>query len=120
MLVLIGAGLGTQTASEVCRIAAHRGWPVGATTAAVGSGYVPASREVSLHRRSMSPRVVVALGLAGVAELDAVRGAGTLITVDADPEAAVHRAADLAGVVAVPAFLDALAGADPGLPEPGR
>ncbi len=62
--------------------------------------------EVSITKRSISPDLVLTLGIADDSPLDAVRAARAIVTVHSDADAAVHQRADL-GIVAAPMDLAA-------------
>jgi electron transfer flavoprotein alpha subunit len=108
VLVVAGTSLDSTALAELTRVAAVRGWSVAGTPGVVSAGRLAPARELSIRKRSLSPRVVVALGLAGSADLDAVRSAGTVVTVDPDRHAEAHSVADLAGVLDCSAFLRAV------------
>lgn len=110
VLLLLGAKADAETVNAATELAAVRDWAIGGTPGTVVAGRLPTSCEVSLRRYPLSPRVVIGLGLAGTGDLDPVRGAATIVTVDGDPAAAVHDHADLAGILSVPELLAAFAG----------
>jgi hypothetical protein len=89
-------------------VARERGWGLAGTTAAVAAGHVPASAELSLRKRSLSPRLIIGIGLAGADDLDAVRGARQVVVVDAAPAVGAAEAADVVGALAPADFFAAL------------
>ncbi|HEY9472642.1 MAG TPA: electron transfer flavoprotein, partial [Mycobacteriales bacterium] len=96
VLVCLGGGTGAAAAGSARELVARRGWELAGTPAAARAGLVPPSREMAVARRSVSPALVVAVDVVEPAELDALRGAGTLVTVG--PDGLVHELADLAVV----------------------
>lgn len=104
VVVCVGDGLSPEDADLARRLASHLGGAFGATSRAVAAGVAPPQLEVGVLKRSIAPLLLLALGVGAADELDAVRGARTIITVDADPDASAHGRADLA-VVAEPADL---------------
>ncbi|HEX5496958.1 MAG TPA: electron transfer flavoprotein [Mycobacteriales bacterium] len=81
VLICLGGGAGAQVAELARGLAARPGWELVGTPAAAGRGLVPPAREMAVARRSLSPALVVALDVGELAELDALRGAGTVVTV---------------------------------------
>jgi electron transfer flavoprotein alpha subunit len=69
---------------------------VGATAAAVRRGIAAPQLEIGVLKRSLAPSLVITLGVADAEPLDAVRGAGTIVTVHRDGDAPAHARADLA------------------------
>lgn len=109
VLLLVGARVDSPSLLAAGRLAAERGWGLGGTTDAIAAGHLPPSVEVSLRKRSLSPRAVIGLGLADAADLDAVRGAQTLVAVDPDPVDQMHHIVDVVGEVSCSDLLAALA-----------
>src|SRR5579859_7624063 len=58
--------------------------------------------------RALAPALVIALGVSGEAPLDAVRGAGTIVTVHPDRDAPAHTRADFAILAEPDELIDAL------------
>ncbi len=109
VLLLAGARLPASDLAHAVQVANSRGWAVAGTAEAVAAGALPASHEVSLRKRTLSPRLVVGLGLAAPEDLAAVRGAAAISTVDPDADAPLHHGADLAAVLPWTDALTALA-----------
>lgn len=99
VVVCVGEDADEETVEAALRLAAATGGALGATPEAVRCGLAPSQLEVGTLTRSLAPRLLVALGVADAGPLDAVRGAGTIVTVHPDPDAAAHDRADLAVVV---------------------
>jgi electron transfer flavoprotein alpha subunit len=73
---------------------------LGATRKVTDQGWLPHSRQIGTTGRAVAPRLFVALGISGAAHHTAgIRGAGSVLAVNADPTAPVFAAAD-AGIVA--------------------
>jgi electron transfer flavoprotein alpha subunit len=94
------------------------GAELGATRKVTDKGWLPRARQIGITGRSIAPRLYVALGLAGkFNHTVGVRGAGTVLAVNTDPEALIFACSD-AGIVGdwrdvlpllVPALADARA-----------
>lgn len=103
-VVYVGEGLDAEGVEQARRLAAAMDGSLGATAAAVRKGLVPRQLEVGVLKRSMSPPLVLALGMEEAEDLNAVRGARQLVTVGPDGDASVHGRADLA-IISEPAEL---------------
>lgn len=104
VVVCVGEELGEEEVDLARRLAEALEGSVGATEGAVASRSLAPQLEIGVLKRSMSPLLVLALGVRDEQELDAVRGARRLVTVHADEDASAHGRADLA-VIADPAEL---------------
>jgi electron transfer flavoprotein alpha subunit len=102
IVVCVGEDLSSEGARSAERLAHALGGSFGATAAAVAAGHAPPQLEVGVLKRSIAPLLFLALGVHEEQDLAAVRGARTIVTVDADGHAPAHRRADLA-VAADPA-----------------
>ena len=77
------------------------------------NGWAPRSRQVGITGRSIAPRLYVGLGLSGkFNHVVGVRGAGTILAINSDPDALVFGHCDV-GIVGdwhevVPALVSAL------------
>jgi electron transfer flavoprotein alpha subunit len=107
VVVCVGEELDEHAVERSRTLAEALGGGLGATKGAVSGGHAPAQLEVSVLKRSMSPLLLVALGVREEEDLDAVRAARRLVTVHPDAEAPVHRRADLAVVAEPDDFLGA-------------
>ena len=113
--VVIGVGTGVlpEEYSSLSPLAAVLGAELAATRKVTDKGWAPRSRQVGITGRSIAPRLYVALGLSGkFNHMVGVRAAGTVLAVNADPEAPVFAHCDV-GIVgdwhdAVPLLADAL------------
>jgi len=100
--VVIGVGTGVQPDEYplLSPLAALLGAELAASRKVTDKGWAPRSRQVGITGRSIAPRLYVALGLSGkFNHMVGVRGAGTILAVNADPDAPVFDHADV-GIVA--------------------
>jgi electron transfer flavoprotein alpha subunit len=104
----LGGDVSAETATQVAALAERTAAGVGGTAEAVGKGLVPAQWELGILKRSIAPRLCVALGVAQADELASVRGAAELVTVHPDAAVSAHEAADLQVVAEVDALVKAL------------
>ena len=75
-------------------------------------GWAPRSRQVGITGRSIAPALYVALGLSGkFNHMVGVRGAGTVLAVNRDPDAPVFEHADIGIVAEWEAAVDEFGGA---------
>jgi electron transfer flavoprotein alpha subunit len=100
-VVCIGPGLDPDDVDAARHLADALQGGLGATHGAVANGLVPPQLEIGVLKRSMSPLLLVGLGVHDETDLDAVRAARRLVTVHPDAEAPAHSRADLA-IVAEP------------------
>jgi electron transfer flavoprotein alpha subunit len=97
-LLAIGRGIGDGDAVRQFEDLAER---MKATLCAsrplVDAGWMPASRQVGQSGKTVKPKVYLAFGISGaVQHLAGMRGAGTVIAVNTDPDAAIFGVADYA------------------------
>lgn len=81
LVVCVGDDADDALVGAAGRLAREHGGALAGTAAAVDAGLVPAHAEVGLLRRSVSPRLFVALGRHTAADLGAARRSGTVVVV---------------------------------------
>lgn len=108
VVVCVGADLDQDGVDRAQQLAEALSGALGATTAAVSAGLAPAQVEIGVLKRSMSPRLAIAIGVGDENDLDALRGARRLVTVHPQSDAAVHERADLAIVAETGEFITAV------------
>ena len=113
MVIGVGAAVRPDEYEMLAPLAALLGAELAATRKVTDQGWAPRSRQVGITGRSIAPRLYVALGTSGkFNHLVGVRGAGTILAINDDPDALVFGHCDI-GIVgdwhdAVPALVSAL------------
>jgi electron transfer flavoprotein alpha subunit len=100
VVVIGGRGLGSQENFDlVQQLADALGGTVGATRAITDLGWRPHYEQVGQTGHKITPKLYVGVGVSGaVQHTVGMRGAETIIAINRDPDAPIHKIADL-GVV---------------------
>ncbi len=99
--VVVGVGTGVTPGEyeHLSPLAAELGAELAATRKVTDRGWAPRARQVGITGRSIAPRLYVAIGLSGkFNHMVGVRGAGTILAVNADRDAPVFEQCDV-GIV---------------------
>lgn len=94
VLVAGGRGVGADF-SELQKLAALIGGDVGATRPPVDMGYMERERQVGQTGVGCSPRLAICCGISGAFHfIVGIEKAGTVISINSDPEAAIFESSD--------------------------
>src|SRR5262249_5307570 len=95
----VGAGVPPDAYGELNRLRGLLGAELVGTRKVTDQGWLPRNRQVGLTGHSLSPRLYLTFGVSGkFNHLVGVRGAGTVVAVNTDPQAPVFDGADI-GIV---------------------
>ena len=99
-LLSIGRGVrDAEQAAELGELAERLGATLTGSRPAIDAGWVPRTRGVGQSGKAVAPKVYLALGISGAAQhLAGIRGAGTVIAVNTDPQAPIFDIADYGAV----------------------
>jgi electron transfer flavoprotein alpha subunit len=97
IIVAGGRGVGGEEGFQLVRdIAEALGGAVGATRAAVDSGWIPYAQQIGQTGKIVKPQLYLALGISGAIQHKVgMQTAGTIIGVNRDPDAPIAEFADL-------------------------
>ncbi len=97
IIVTGGRGVGGRTGFELIeQLAEALGGAVGATRAAVDSGWIPYSQQIGQTGKIVKPDLYLALGVSGAIQHKVgMQTAGTIVAVNRDPDAPIAEFADL-------------------------
>ena len=97
IIVAGGRGVGGEAGFELVQeIADALGGAVGATRAAVDSGWIPYAQQIGQTGKIVKPQLYLALGISGAIQHKVgMQTAGTIIGVNRDPDAPIAEFADL-------------------------
>ena len=97
IIVAGGRGVGGEEGFKLVQdIAAALGGAVGATRAAVDSGWIPYAQQIGQTGKIVKPQLYLALGISGAIQHKVgMQTAGTIIGINRDPDAPIAEFADL-------------------------
>lgn len=97
VLVSLGEGIRDRGMVEVAEsVASKLGGMVSCSRSVADKGWLPRSRQVGMSGRTVSPDIYLAFGISGSVQHRAgMSGARRVIAVNSDPDAPIHRYADL-------------------------
>lgn len=100
-VLAIGRGIGErENIASFEALAARLGAVLGSSRPLVDAGWMPASRQVGQSGNTVKPKLYLAFGISGaVQHIAGMKGSGTIVAVNSDPDAAIFGVADY-GVVA--------------------
>jgi electron transfer flavoprotein alpha subunit len=101
VILAIGRGVGEKdNVGQFEQLADQLGATLASSRPLVDAGWVAAERQVGQSGKTVKPRLYLALGISGaVQHLAGMKGARTIVAVNADAEAAIFHVADYGAVV---------------------
>lgn len=109
-LLSIGRGIGDrENIDRFVRLAEKLGATLSVSRPIVDAGWMPSARQVGQSGKTVKPKVYLAFGISGaVQHLAGMKGSGTIIAVNTDPEAAIFGVAHYGAVVDLFKIVDEL------------
>jgi electron transfer flavoprotein alpha subunit len=109
-VLAVGRGAGDEHGfAHIKEIAEAVGATLAVSRPIIDAGWASSAHGVGQSGQSIAPRIYLALGISGaVQHLAGIRGAGTVIAVNTDPNAPIFGAADVGVVADLFQFADAL------------
>jgi electron transfer flavoprotein alpha subunit len=109
-LLSIGRGIGDrENIDRFVRLAEKMGATLSVSRPIVDAGWMPSARQVGQSGKTVKPKVYLAFGISGaVQHLAGMKGSGTIIAVNTDPEAAIFGVAHYGAVVDLFKIVDEL------------
>jgi electron transfer flavoprotein alpha subunit len=96
-VVAVGQGVAPEEYGTLDPLLKVLGAELGATRKVTDNGWLPRARQVGITGHSVAPALYVAVGVSGkFNHMVGARGAGTIVAVNADPEAKIMAWADVA------------------------
>jgi electron transfer flavoprotein alpha subunit len=99
-LLSVGRGIGTkENLPRFAELARKMGATLAGSRPLIDSGWLPSARQVGQSGKTVRPKVYLALGISGaVQHLAGMKGSGTIIAVNTDPEASIFGTAHYGAV----------------------
>jgi len=98
--IVVAGGRGLKKADNFAllrRLAERLGGVVGATRDAVDRGWIGYPHQIGLSGKTISPRLYIGAGVSGsIQHLAGIKTSETIVSVNTDPEASLHKVADFA------------------------
>ena len=100
VIVAVGRGIKEQKNLALAEaLAASLGGEVAASRPICDNGWLPLDRQIGSSGQTVAPKLYIALGISGaIQHIVGMKGAGTIVAINKDPEAPIFEIADI-GVV---------------------